>query len=171
MLKSFIKDLTIKERIIICLAIAINIFIIVNSCLPGGESTKESNWLVEPIKNIINLIKPDTINDSNISWFSGFIRKLIGHFSLFAVSGFLTTWSIKICVFKKEKQFFKAFYLSFFFGLALACLTELIQTFIPGRSGEIKDVRIDFIGYLLALLITLLVIFLIYRKKKGKIAG
>jgi len=41
-------------------------------------------------------------------------------------------------------------------GLITAAADESIQTFIPGRSGEFRDVLIDFSGICLGLLLILL---------------
>ena len=146
------------------LAIAIDVFIIVNACLPSGPSTQESNWIVEPAKTVINTIKENTINESNIDQFSSFIRKFVGHFSLFLVSGVLTTLSIKFIYYDLSKNFVKFAIISCISGLFLAVLTEFIQLFVPGRSGELLDVLIDFSGYFLATLIIGLIVYIRMRK-------
>lgn len=48
-----------------------------------------------------------------------------------------------------------------------ACLDETIQLFVPGRSGEIRDVWIDVAGALTGLLAACLMGYLI-RQKRGK---
>ena len=154
------KKLTVIQSVVIVLAAAINIFIIVNACLPAGPSTEESNWIVEPIKNIINAIKPNTINETNIGNFSTIIRKLIGHFFLFLVSGILTTLSFKFFYYDLKKKIVFFIIFSCISGLFLAFLTEFIQLFVPGRSGEMRDVLIDFSGYLLGAVIIYLIVFL-----------
>lgn len=167
-MKNFFKRYSIIQWIVIFLAIAINVFIIVNSCLPAGPSTQESNWVVEPAKNVINTIKANTINETNYNSFAHVIRKLVGHFSLFLLSGILTTLSIKI-IYYNAKQYFLVFIIfSCISGLFLAILTEFIQLLVPGRSGEILDVLIDFGGYLLATLIIGLIIYL-KRKKMSRL--
>ena len=154
------KKLGVIKWIAIVLAAAINIFIIVNACLPAGPSTEESNWIVEPIKNIINAIKPNTINETNIGNFSTIIRKLIGHFFLFLVSGILTTLSFKFLYYDLKKKIALSIIFSSISGLFLAFLTEFIQLFVPGRSGEMRDVLIDFSGYLLGAVFIYLIVFL-----------
>lgn len=143
---------------------AINVFIIVNSCLPGQQSTNASNFIVEPVKNIINSIKADTINETNIQQFSSVIRKLVGHFSLFVLSGVFTTLTIKFFYYDENEKLWQLCFISCIFGIFLASLTEIIQTFVPGRSGEFGDVLIDFSGYLLAFLIIVLIVYLKNKK-------
>lgn len=159
-MKEFFKQFSVIQWIIIVLAIAIDVFIIVNACLPSGPSTTESNWIVEPAKNIINSIKENTINETNISSFSSFIRKFVGHFSLFLVSGILTTLSIKFIYFDKELKFYGFMIISCISGLFLAILTEFIQIFVPGRSGQISDVAIDFLGYIIATLVICIIVYI-----------
>ena len=159
-MKNFLKRYTLVQWTVIVLAIAIDVFIIVNACLPAGPSTQESNWIVEPAKTVIN-----TINESNIDQFSSFIRKFVGHFSLFLVSGVLTTLSIKFIYYDLSKNFVKFAIISCISGLFLAVLTEFIQLFVPGRSGELLDVLIDFSGYFLATLIIGLIVYI--RGKKS----
>ena len=159
-MKNLLARYKIYQWIIIILAVAVDVFIIVNSCLPAGPSTKESSWVVIPLKAIINAFKPNTINDSNIGVFTSVVRKLIGHFSLFMVGGFLTTLSLKFIYFDVEQKYWRFVIISSISGLFLAFLTEFIQKFVPGRSGEILDVLIDFSGYFVGVLVIGLIAYL-----------
>ena len=161
------KTLKVYEWIIIVIALIINLFILVNAFIPAGPSTSESNWIVEPIKEVTNAIKPNTINETNIGTVSSVVRKLVGHFSLFLVSGVFT--SLSLIYIRKElyEKLWLFFVFSCSFGLFLAILTEIIQLFIPGRSGEIGDVLIDFSGYLVALIIIFIILFI--KKKNTRV--
>ena len=154
--------------VVATLAVAINIFIIVHSCLNAAQSTNQSGWVVTMLKTIINSFSKDAINDGNINTFTHVVRKLIGHFGLFVFSGGFSTWAIHLSSYylKKYKWWYDLIF-TLFFGLFLASLTELIQTFVPGRSGQITDVLIDFSGYILGTGIVVLILFILY--KKGKI--
>ena len=161
----------IIKWIILALAIAVNVFIIVNACIPGAQSSKESSWIVEPAANVINTIKPDTINPSNYDSFSSFIRKFVGHFSLFGLSGVLTTLSFKFFVYDKSEKLAYFIIFSGISGLFLAILSETIQLVVPGRSGEVLDVLIDLAGYFIGLLVIVLIVYLLKRNtiKKEKV--
>ena len=161
----------IVKWIILTLAIAVNVFIIVNACIPGAQSSKESSWIVEPAANVINTIKPDTINSSNYDSFSSFIRKFVGHFSLFGLSGVFTTLSFKFFYYDKKQKFSFFIIFSGISGIFLAILSELIQKFVPGRSGEVLDVLIDLAGYFIGLLVIVLIVYLLKRNttKKEKV--
>ena len=153
--------------IVIVLAVAINVFIIVHSCLDAAESTKASSQVVDAIGNIINAIRPDTINASNYDSFSTFIRKAFGHFGLFMVSGLFSSLALYLSLspYSWCKHYMNAMF-SLVFGLFIGILTEIIQLGVPGRSGEATDVLIDFSGYLFGTLIIGLIIFLVIRKMR-----
>ena len=158
------KSKKIIKLIVLAFAIAINVFIIVNACIPGAQSSKESSWIVEPAANIINAIKADTINASNYDSFSSFIRKFVGHFSLFGLSGVLSTLSYKFFVYDKSLKLSFFIIFSSITGLFLAILTEFIQLLVPGRSGEVLDVLIDLSGYFIGLLIIVLIVYVLKKR-------
>lgn len=99
--------------------------------------------------------------------FALFIRKSFGHFGLFFFIGFLS------CVFMviQFKSFFTRVLASMgssCLGIGLAILTEFIQKFVPGRGPSLKDVGIDVMGYLSAMIIFIIVVCIIYVVKKFK---
>ena len=157
--------------IIICaLAVAINAYIIMHSCLDAAQSTEASNGVVEVAEDTINTISPGTITPENHDSFATFIRKSFGHFGLFAISGLLSPLAIYLVInpFKWSRHYLNVI-IGLSFGLIIAAITEIIQLNVPGRSGEFTDVLIDFGGYLLGALIVGLILFLILRKQKCKI--
>jgi len=50
------------------------------------------------------------------------------------------------------------------YGLVLGIIDEVKQRFIPGRSGEFKDICIDFSGVLLGYIFVLLVLYVVLRR-------
>ena len=154
--------------IIICvLAIAINAYIIMHSCLDAAESTKASSGVVEVSEEVVNTVSPGTITPENHDSFATFIRKAFGHFGLFAISGLLTSLAVYLALNPmKWSKYWLLILIALAFGLGMGFLTEGIQLSVPGRSGELKDVLIDFSGYALGFLIILLILFLIIRKQR-----
>ena len=69
------------------------------------------------------------------------VRKL-AHVAEFALLGFLFTFCLR--VYTKRLIAFSAWPL--LFGLFIAVCDEFLQKFIPGRSSQIRDIFIDFIG-------------------------
>ena len=149
----------------IILALAINGYIIMHSCLDATESSKASAGVVDVIASIINAFKANAINASNYDSLSTFVRKAFGHFGLFMVSGLLTSLALYLSLspYSWCKHYMNVMF-SLVFGLFMGMITEIIQLAVPGRSGEITDVLIDFSGYLLGTLIIGLILFLAIRK-------
>ena len=166
------KKYLIVTIITILLALLINAYIIVHSCLNATQSTDASKGVIETTEEIINGIKPGTINESNYSDFATFIRKAFGHFGLFSISGFLTSLAVFLVLYPfKWSKYYMPIILSLEFGLLMGLITETIQLGVDGRSGELMDVLIDFSGYILGFLLILLILFLIIRhlnKKEAK---
>lgn len=156
--------------IIICvLAVAINAYIIMHSCLDAAKSTEASSGVVQVTEDVVNTVSPGTITPENHESFASFIRKAFGHFGLFVISGLLSSLAIYF-VFNplKWSKYWLLIVISLVFGLAMGITTELIQLNVPGRSGEFKDVLIDFSGYVFGFLIILLILFLVIRKQNKK---
>ena len=149
----------------IVLAIAINGYIIMHSCLDAAQSTQASSGVIETTEEVINTIRPETITAENHDSFASFIRKAFGHFGLFTVSGLLSSLAIYLTLspFSWSKHYLIVIF-SLAFGLFMGILTETIQLSVPGRSGEIRDVLIDFSGYVCGALLLGLILFFIIRK-------
>lgn len=150
------------------LALAINVFIIVQASLDSVRSSESSGMLVSFLKTVINALIPNAINDSNINVFSSVIRKLVGHFGLFLVNGLLTSLFIYLLKGFFLKSYWIDIIISLSFGLFVAALTEFIQIFTPGRSGEFLDILIDYSGYILGAGIIVLIIYLILKREKKR---
>ena len=156
--------------IIICvLAVAINAYIIMHSCLDAAESTKASSGVVEVSEEVVNTVAPGTVTPENHDSFATFIRKAFGHFGLFVISGLLSPLALYLVInpFKWSKHFLNVI-IGLVFGLIIAATTEIIQLSVPGRSGEFTDVMIDFSGYILGALIVGLILFLVLKKMRKK---
>lgn len=157
------------------IALAINAYIIIHSCLDAVQSTEASDGVVEVTEEVINTVAPGTITPDNHESFVSLVRKAFGHFGLFMVSGFFSSLAFYLAIspFNKQK-YYQIIIIALAFGLLMGLITETIQLFVPGRSGEITDVLIDFSGYLLGFLIILLILSLIirhiYKQEKKQLA-
>ena len=158
------KKRNILKWIIFSVALATNLFIIVNSFIFGNASTAESSAVTNAAAGVINSISPGSINKGNMESFVVLVRKLFGHFALFGFSGVFSTWTFYLfCKDTKFNYFIHFGCLSLLFGFAVAYLGEFIQLFTPGRSGSVADVVINFLGYFMG---DLLVIFVLFLAKK-----
>lgn len=149
--------------IIFGITIALDIFIIVNAFINGEKSAVESNNFAHITADAINTVKPETITEQNFENFASFLRKFAGHFSLFTFTGVFATWSLFRFFSVKNWIRISA---SFCHGLMLAFLSEFIQIFVSGRSGNFLDVGIDFGGYFLGSIFVFLILLSVEKKQQ-----
>ena len=143
-----------KRKIILAitwsLVIAVCITIFIFSGMVADDSAEQSGFIRELLTKIFG-----------VGFTEFFIRKL-AHMSEYAVLGFLSCFAFAY-TFKKAKRF----YFGILFTLLYAIGDEIHQLFVPGRSGQVRDVFIDMAGALLGVLL-LGLCYLIYKKIKGK---
>lgn len=132
-----------KSKVLLIVGIAINALIWVNSLLPGNLSSSQSGL-------IVNLIYPIFENFISLNTFSVIIRKL-AHFTQFMIL------AIVFVNYYKSINKNKFYLITLIHGLMVAIIDESIQLFVPGRSGLITDVLIDFSGVITGLLIVYII--------------
>ena len=160
------KKYQVLKWFIFSVAVLINLFILINAFINGEASAKESNTIAQSAADVINTVKPETITPQNFDRFAFDLRKAVGHFGLFALSGGFSTWALYL--FLKDTKvgyFLWQLLMTTGLGFTLAIVSEFIQIFIEGRSGAWLDVGIDFSGYFLGIF----VVFLIFMIRKSKI--
>ena len=167
------KKREILKWFILAIAVAINLFILINAFMNGDISAKESNTVAHTAADVINTVKPETITPKNFDKFAFDIRKIIGHFLLFALSGGFTTWAEYLFLKNTKLGYFLwQLCLTFVFGFLLALITEFAQIFVDGRTGAWSDVGIDSLGYFIGVFPVILVLLLkkspIFLKPKNK---
>ena len=160
------KKRQILKWVILVIAIAINLFILINAFITGEASAKESNMVAHTVADVVNTVKPETITPSNFDRFAFDIRKLVGHFGLFSVSGIFSSWALYLYVKDSKAGYFLwQLLITFGFGFVMAVTSEFAQIFVEGRTGAWADVGIDFGGYFLGVLL----VFLIFLFGKSRI--
>ena len=115
---------------------------------------------------VFEVMPKKAIDGENYVDFASFIRKSIGHFLLFGVSAIFTTWAFYFILNKVIKKKWFIVLVSGLFGITVASVTELIQLFIPLRSGTWIDVGINILGYAVFLALTILFGFLILKRRQ-----
>ena len=85
------KKTTIAFYIFLVLSIAVNVFIIVEGGIGGEGSANQSFSITQIFIDFVKNINPNSpiVTDPDTTHYV--IRKLVGHFGLFGVSGILTT--------------------------------------------------------------------------------
>lgn len=157
MLKSF-------RIITVFLLIAWMVLIFSLSSQNADKSSATSGGIIEMVVRIFNH-DFDELTESQqkaiIEPFQFVVRKA-AHFTAYAFLGILAFLSV---VTYNKIPFTLRLGISAAICLLYSISDEIHQTFVPGRSGEIRDVCIDFCGSLLAVLIATLFV----KKSKLKI--
>ena len=128
-----------KGRLAVCygLLTLLLCFIWGNSLLPGRVSGAFSDWF----KQVLTDLFPFLLSGLSDGTGGGLLRKL-AHFTEFTALGAALSWLYGMLQHHKTGQFLSAA-LS---GLAVACVDETIQRFVPDRHGCLTDVGIDTAG-------------------------
>ena len=123
-----------------------------HSMQPAIASQNESGRFLEVIHKIIPIIT----NDDN----GMFIIRKAAHFTEYLILGTLLCIEFSPSLYGIINRFFTPSLV----GLLVAFIDETIQIFVEGRSGEIRDIWIDFSGVMLGTLIVLAIV----NNKRGR---
>lgn len=154
--------------VIVMLAGAIFLF----SAQPAAESDKLSKTFTkEVVKLFLEITDQDVGKTTEITnKIHGMIRKY-AHFTLYMLLGMLSVMFFSAVVFKKYS--FAGVFCAVTICVLYACSDEYHQTFVAGRSGELRDVMIDTLGAVIGIFVvstvgmTVTGIKKLINKKKG----
>ena len=139
-------------------------FIFCMSNQPANIS-KELSQNIENLLNntpIIGNLLSDILNSPN----SQFIVRKSAHIILFCLLPILCF----VVIYELKRNLKISTLVSFSITFVYACMDEIHQLFIPGRSGKINDVLIDSIGVIMGLIFINL-IFMLNNKIKKSYSG
>ena len=139
----------LKAIILIIMTLCVVAFIFMHSLtLSAEESGAVTDWLT----NLIPFQLTDHI-----------VRKM-AHFTEYSVLGFVTSFTV-YSFFKKPTG---GIFIKLFVTLFTAVIDETIQLNVPGRSGQVTDVLLDFSGAVTGIIVStlLILIYLLYKKRK-----
>lgn len=101
--------------------------------------------------------------------FSKFVRKGLSHFMGFVVFGLISSFMFLLFINSNYDGNKKLnIVVTIVNGLVFACLTEFVQLFAIDRTAQFKDIAIDYLGYMLAVTLSFIIITTIYLIKKKK---
>ena len=123
------------------------------------ESSKLSGGLTHKILEVLHMLDGKTIEQQEV--IETIIRKL-AHFFLYTLGGILILVHINLYKITDKRKVI----ISWIIGTAYAITDELHQLFVPGRSGEIRDVFIDSLGVIIGIIIIRLILKMIKRGKR-----
>jgi len=138
------------------------------SAQPANKSSHTSTGITKKIVTIFTKNKNLSQAQQNelVKKWNQRLRK-IAHFCLYMSLGMSAFISFTLTFIKKGSHFIqKDALISFIFCVLYAICDEIHQTFVSGRSGEIRDVFIDSFGSTAGIL-TVMAIIYFYTKKRG----
>ena len=129
------------------------------SAQPATQSNAVSRGFTKKIISVCDFL--DVLSDAETENIAMNINKIVrkcAHFSAYAFLAFLITALVRSYHFRWIHSVVLAVVLSGLF----ACTDEYHQLFVPGRSGEIRDVGIDTLGALFGSIL----MYLLWNVKK-----
>lgn len=160
---------------VLAIFIALTLLILAESLLPGDVSAAQSGSVSGAIGNLPGIDKDeiaggteeelgDQYGEAFAVNFNYIIRKILGHFILFAALGVFA--ALTFYMFRGASA--HNLWAVPLTGLGIAALSEIFQLpfFTSGRVANIDDVILDFIGYATGAGIVALIVFI--RNKKHK---
>lgn len=133
----------------------------------SSQDAKQSSGVSEKVsKDIVNITRKnesEQVKKRIAKSIEPGIRK-IAHFSIYTVVGLL----LMSLFFTYKLSINKKIIISLIIGFIYACSDELHQTFVSGRSGEVRDVLIDTSGVFLGTCIIYFANKVVKRIKKKK---
>lgn len=131
------------KKILLILVILWHSLIFFQSSLSGDTSSLQSGFIVDVIYPFLNGLGLNL----SITEVSFYIRKL-AHFTEYFILGL-----ILYAFYRNHIKSHRLELIVILHGIIVACLDETLQTFIINRSGEVRDVLIDTLGVISAILL------------------
>ena len=115
--------------------------IYVLSTQPGPQSDTISYLVVDTLTNTLDRAGIDILANMSRAELHRFIRKA-AHFLAYFVLGIL----IFNLILRLNGDLKKSIVITLLISISYAAFDETVQTFVPGRSGQVSDVIIDGVG-------------------------
>lgn len=155
-----IRILTFMLTIIICITI------FKFSSENSEKSTGTSDFIIECIINLNPFTKDlDNVEKENIKENIKMPIRKLAHFSIYTVLGITTMCHMSTYSISKYKEIEG----SLSIGVLYAISDEIHQLFVPGRSGQVRDVFIDTFGVIFGICLVLLIQNVLKKGRKSKI--
>lgn len=148
------KKIWMRKDVAIILTIIWMIVIFYLSHQPAKTSSELSSTLLEIVLTFLSVL-PISFDPELLHIF---IRKL-AHFSAYFILGMLVYHSVYLFCKHENRSIIVAITISIIYAIS----DEFHQTFIPGRSGEFRDVLIDSFGALTGIIFYVVLLF-VFRK-------
>ena len=140
------------------LCIGMTVFIFSNSLQNGEESGGRSQWVAGMLEGFFMWVGIDQAMGEHL------LRKAAHFLEYFAMGVLLELTAQSYPGRPSVKTVFP-----YAAGLAVAACDEAIQRFVPGRSGQVSDVILDFCGIVCGILVCRSIQILAGRKRRRKV--
>lgn len=124
---------------------------------PAEQSSELSGSLLSLVLSLVSLL-PVTVD---AEWLHFFVRKT-AHFTAYFILGVLVDHTVRLFFERRSISFVLASVISILYAIS----DEYHQTFIPGRSGEVRDVIIDGFGALCGIFVYRIIHYVTIKAKK-----
>lgn len=136
----------------------------------SAQNGEESAGMSSPVTDfVIRIVVPDfedktPAEQEDIKHTVEFIIRKGAHFTEYAVLGFLVYLVVQMYILKTKARFI----VSWMFSILYAVSDEIHQGFVGGRAPLVKDVCIDSAGAFAGVLVSVLVIWMLVKKRSRK---
>jgi len=115
---------------------------------PAQVSREKSTAVLEKVEPVIvrmeESLKMQIVDESRLHFY---VRKNAHMFNYFVLAALMT-----LLLRVSGVRGFRLYFLAYLIATMFSGIDEYYQTFIPGRSGELRDVMVDNVGVLVGLL-------------------
>ena len=112
------------------------------------------------------IVKAGSIGTADIPDVATYVRKSVGHAAVFFAAQVFTFLMFYMFLYNKKWWFYSS--ISLAEGLFISSLSELIQYYVPTRSGALLDVVIDFAGVVVGFALAFIGILIVKKMKNRK---
>ena len=140
------------KRVIFAILIIVNCIAIFNLSAQNSETSSKTSGVfvdkvVDTIANVNNSIEKDSMRDTVT-----FLVRKAAHFSIYTILGIFLMNEANTFIITRRKKII----LCIIFGFLYALSDEFHQSFVGGRSAEIRDVCIDTCGVIFGIILVIL---------------
>lgn len=148
-----------KKIITVILIIIWMVLVFYLSNQGSNDSNRLSGGFTKTILDFFHALDSKTIEEQAII---EIIFRKLAHYTLYTLGGILILLHINLYTIKQSKKVI----LTQIIGTMYAIIDEFHQLFVPGRSGEIRDVCLDSLGLITGIILLLIFLKFIERRKK-----
>ncbi len=160
-MKQWIRAHAVGLTLLLVLSLMVMIFLF--SSQPADESNKSSGLIVSLIQKLVfpHFSEYDPVKQAQIEHDVSFVVRKAAHFTEYALLGLAL--KLHVAAWEAYTQGKAPRILPFMIGTLYAASDEIHQLYVPGRSGELRDVLVDSLGIVLGVLLVS-----IWKKKRAR---